>query len=196
MSAPLHEGLKRWIAPDPSGGCWLWTGRLNNKGYARAQVPKAVHDVVGGRRVVLVHRALYEERFGVVPPGLELDHLCRTPRCVNPDHLEPVTHAENMARSARSRDACRQGHPYAEHGYIRSNGNRRCRECDRLAAARRAASRPPRPRKPRSEWNRPMAQHGSQTMYRYHGCRCEPCRETERIRSRESRVRRLAGEAS
>lgn len=47
------------------------------------------------------HRVVYESLVGPIPAGLELDHTCRVRRCVNPDHLEPVTHAENQRRSRR-----------------------------------------------------------------------------------------------
>src|SRR5947208_15906637 len=57
-------------------GCWIWKKTLNNKGYARLGMYK---------RLVLVHRWAYILFKGAIPKGLELDHLCTTPKCVNPD---------------------------------------------------------------------------------------------------------------
>jgi hypothetical protein len=74
-----------------SSPCWLWHGRLHERGYAHVYIPEA-----GKHRYM--HVVLYERKYGTVPAGLELDHLCRVRRCVNPDHLEPVTHAENGRR--------------------------------------------------------------------------------------------------
>lgn len=51
----------------------------------------------------MAHRVYWERENGPVPSGLELDHLCRNPTCVRPDHLEAVTHAENIRRSARAK---------------------------------------------------------------------------------------------
>lgn len=74
---------------DATGPCWLWLGSLNNAGYGKLTV----------RRVNLyAHRFAHECLVGPVPEGLELDHLCRVRRCVNPDHLEPVTRSENVRR--------------------------------------------------------------------------------------------------
>ena len=53
--------------------------------------------------MVLAHRVYYERHVGPVPEGLELDHLCRNPGCVNPEHLEPVTHAENIRRGYQAK---------------------------------------------------------------------------------------------
>ncbi len=109
-------------------GCWIWTSTLNNKGYARLFV---------NRKPILMHRWAYVFYKGTIPKGTELDHLCRVPRCVNPDHLEPVTHRENILRGnapaaihARVTH-CPEGHPYSEaNTYIRKkNGSRNCRIC-------------------------------------------------------------------
>lgn len=69
--------------------CWVWKGKPNGAGYGRTQQNK---------KTVLAHRAVYELHMGPIPPGLELDHLCRVPICVNPDHLDPVTHLVNVRR--------------------------------------------------------------------------------------------------
>lgn len=69
--------------------CWTWQLWVKNTGYGEVKVR-------GKRR--LAHRVVYEQHRGAIPAGLELDHLCRNPNCVNPDHLEPVTHATNIQR--------------------------------------------------------------------------------------------------
>jgi hypothetical protein len=79
------------------GPCWEWTSARTPSGYAR---------VKRQGRDSQAHRVAYEVHVGPIPDGLELDHLCRNRGCVRPDHLEPVTHAENMRRGAPFR---RQG---------------------------------------------------------------------------------------
>ena len=90
------------------------------------------------------HQWIYEQVIGTVPDGLELDHLCRTRNCVRPDHLEPVTHRENIVRSpitpmginARKTE-CDRGHPLSgDNLKIRPCGRRECRACARLRQAR------------------------------------------------------------
>ncbi len=68
--------------------CWLWTASTDWYGYGWFWV--------GAPR--RAHRVCYEWLVGPIPAGLELDHLCRVPACVRPEHLEPVTHAENVRR--------------------------------------------------------------------------------------------------
>jgi hypothetical protein len=80
-----------WRKVDKTSSCWLWTG-ATTKDYG------VFWDSV---RLVYAHRWSFEAAGGVIPDGLVIDHLCRTPRCVNPAHLEPVTRAENTERGAR-----------------------------------------------------------------------------------------------
>lgn len=91
----------RWLAPESDRHevrdcgyetpCWVWTGNFQTHGYGTITVD-------GKGRVA--HRFRWEKVNGPVPDGLELDHLCRNRACVNLDHLEPVTHAENVRRGA------------------------------------------------------------------------------------------------
>lgn len=85
--------ILRHVMPEPNSGCWLWTGCVSHQGYALL--------VVGGKKR-RVHRLLYEGVVGPIPDGLVLDHKCRVRGCVNPDHLEPVTSAENTRRGANA----------------------------------------------------------------------------------------------
>lgn len=70
---------------EPNSGCWLWAGADNGDGY-------------GKFRGEYAHRLSYKRHKGPIPDGMHLDHLCRVPCCVNPDHLEPVTNKENARR--------------------------------------------------------------------------------------------------
>lgn len=83
------------------------------------------------------HRVSYELLVGPIEPGLVLDHLCKNTKCVNPDHLDPVTQKTNVLRSAAGRhrgnvrEMCRRNlHPMSE-AQKRSNGTRYCRACSR-----------------------------------------------------------------
>lgn len=72
-------------------GCWEWQrGKGPNEyGYTH----------INGKNT-RAHKHYYEQKYGPIPPDLELDHICRNTCCVNPDHLEPVTHTENMRRGS------------------------------------------------------------------------------------------------
>jgi len=83
-----------------SRGCWLWTGFINRYGYG---VLTALPRKPGRARARAAHRVSYEWFVGPIPAGLTIDHLCRVRRCINPDHLEPVTNAENLRRGRVSR---------------------------------------------------------------------------------------------
>lgn len=122
------------------GGCWIFTGSLDQKGYGKFTFDG--HNIQA-------HRASYLIFVGNIPNGLQLDHLCRNPRCIRPDHLEPVTPKENIRRSARvARTHCPQGHPYSgDNLRLRQPKKpsespwRGCKACERISRQRSAARR-------------------------------------------------------
>lgn len=127
------------IIPEPNSGCWLWLGAdttRNGLTYGRPRYAGARSGANCG-----AHRVIYEELIGRIPEGLELDHRCRTPLCVNPAHLEPTTHRENILRGVgvAARNAakthCPQGHPLTPGNLVlsRRDGKRACLICHRRA---------------------------------------------------------------
>ncbi len=129
----LPLGLAAKIRRNVVTGCWEWIGARDSRGYGNVRV---------GRHVRKAHVVVYEALRGAISPGLECDHLCRVPWCVNPDHVDLVAHAENVRRGAarwvpaqrqRAKRRCPRGHTYtAANTYVRpSTGGRSCRACDR-----------------------------------------------------------------
>lgn len=112
-------------------GCWEF-GSLGTDGYGQMWVGSRTD---GTRRLRKAHIIAYEIFVGPVPEGRELDHLCRNRACVNPEHLEPVTHQLNVQRGAQgqrqaARTHCPQGHPYSEvNTYRDRHGKRYCNAC-------------------------------------------------------------------
>lgn len=107
------------VMPEPMSGCWLWIGSVNNCGYGGIW-----KDGVCAK----AHRVSYEMAKGKIPPGLDIDHKCKQRCCVNPDHLEAVTEAENVRRSS-TKTHCLRGHEFNEENMFYSGGNRLCRKC-------------------------------------------------------------------
>lgn len=90
--------------------CLLWAGPKYGSGHGQMYIGwKDGKNITRGAHVVL-----YELEHGDVPVGLELDHLCETPPCINPDHLEPVPHRENTRRHYQNRTHCNKGHEFME----------------------------------------------------------------------------------
>jgi hypothetical protein len=121
-----------WKHVEITPSCWLWTASVISTGYGQ------IFSEPG--KMMLAHRLSYELHVGPIPPGSELDHLCRNPKCVNPEHLEAVSHYENVRRgeSGSARNArkthCPKGHPYSGANLlVGRSGARRCRECCRRA---------------------------------------------------------------
>lgn len=90
MRASVSDPGERFRARIEAGDdCWLWQGPPNGSGYGTFRI--------AGRTIgAHVMAVIFDGRE--VPEGMEVDHLCFTPLCVRPDHLEVVTHDENQRR--------------------------------------------------------------------------------------------------
>jgi hypothetical protein len=110
--------------------CWLWLGNTakfkeDEKGYGNFWFDSKNH---------MAHRFSYEIHVGPIPNDKELDHLCRVRNCVNPDHLEPVTHKVNMERGEiATKTICKNGHKFTSNNTkIMPDGHRECKTCRKV----------------------------------------------------------------
>lgn len=147
IAIPLRDRLVRHISQAETG-CWLWLGSIDRCGYGK------INAEVNGRRESLAHRASYFCFRGEdVPVGLEIDHICKTRSCINPEHLRAVTHADNVRASDRltnhrnrRKDACLRGHPLdGENVRWQAHedrpASRHCRACSKMHSLRRRAEK-------------------------------------------------------
>jgi hypothetical protein len=120
----LPERIQSKIIPEPNSGCWLWLGYVNHKGYGHTW---------NGLKVERAHRVVYRLLVGNIPDDRELDHKCRVRCCVNPAHMEAVTHQVNIDRSYKpTKTHCKHNHPLSgDNLSIDARGQRVCRECHR-----------------------------------------------------------------
>lgn len=135
---PIFERAMRYVMPEPNSGCWLWIGSVDGKGYGQISTER-------GRSPARAHRIVYEGTKGLIPSDLDLDHKCRNIVCVNPDHLEPVTRAVNLARGiggqrckerAAAKTRCIHGHELLAENIYSYRGQRHCRACRNAAQLR------------------------------------------------------------
>lgn len=126
--------LKRFSAkvqlpedPTDPDAHWIWIGALGGQGSYGV--------FWWNGKQGMAHRASYEHFIGPIPKGLNPDHLCRIHACIRPEHLEAVTHKENMLRSIHhTKTECKQGHPFTtENVYTNTRGQRECKTCRRVA---------------------------------------------------------------
>ena len=131
-----------WKRANKRDGCWVWSGQLNDDGYGIIRRRSA-------------HRYAYELLVGPIASGLEIDHTCCRRNCVNPSHMETVTHAENnrrawergnhericrhrLATMQKAKTHCPNGHVLSGENLVidGSSGARRCRTCNNDKAKR------------------------------------------------------------
>lgn len=129
-----QEPMQRFLEKVDKGSrppCWEWTGYCDKAGY-------------GYFDRKLAHRWLYLRTKGPIPSGLALDHACDNKRCVNPDHLRPMTLGLNVLRSPKTtsganirKEHCPKGHPLSDDNvyYTKRERHRRCKECNRRNAS-------------------------------------------------------------
>lgn len=107
----ILQRIKAKIDFNGANGCWIWLGCKTPTGYGQ-------YTIVHGTSPVYVHRLVYEMLKDNIKDGLEIDHLCRNRACVNPDHLQPVPHRENLLRGngfsgqQRRQTHCKHGHEF------------------------------------------------------------------------------------
>lgn len=137
MITNLHERFFSKVEKTPT--CWLW------KRSTKTNFGLSYGTFKYERRAMAAHIFCYEYEIGNVPKNMELDHLCRNTLCVNPSHLEPVTHKENTLRgnsptaiNARKTLCGGCGNPF---DHFRPCGRRSCMSCDRKRALRNYSKR-------------------------------------------------------
>jgi len=126
MSRGLSESksadvrFKEKTVYEPIRGCIIWVGAITAQGYGSVGINSKIYSA---------HAIAYEKHKGAIPKGYNIDHLCRTERCVNPYHLEAVPTGINIARQPK-RTHCKQGHEFTKDNTIhRKDGYRGCRKC-------------------------------------------------------------------
>ena len=108
--------------------CIIWQGKLNQEGYG--------YDFRG-----FAYRTAYQAAGGVLIKGLEIDHLCRNHACINPNHLEQVTHQINVLRGTGApainaiKTHCVKGHKFDKANTRLHKGHRYCKKCQRIRNA-------------------------------------------------------------
>lgn len=140
ISDKLSARIEANSFPIPVTGCVVWTGKIDPKGYGMLYVR--------AKKTVLAHRAVFEIANGAIDDSLVIDHLCRVRCCINPLHMEQVTLAENTRRGDgicsinRRKTHCVRGHMLSgDNIYIRSDGCRICKQCEKQTKSRYLANK-------------------------------------------------------
>lgn len=127
------------VYPDIITGCWLWIAYCDKDGYG----------IFRDKGMVRAHRFVFNQLRGAIGKGLVLDHVCRHRNCVNPDHLEPVTHLVNVRRglsgkinnACTRKTECKHGHAFTESNIYRQPRYPNKRFCKKCNAEKQGARR-------------------------------------------------------
>ena len=134
----VYERFEKKFSKNDTTGCWIWTGCIVQCAHHSKKWPYG-HFSKDGRQMP-AHRASYELYKGAIGENLDIDHLCRNTLCVNPAHLEAVTHSENIRRGYALKPLvthCKNGHEYIqENTYFKKRPGgtitRECRTCRKI----------------------------------------------------------------
>jgi hypothetical protein len=99
------EFMRHVQIPDDDGECWMWRGPATGSGYGVYRLAPGENNTIAAHHFIMLHVGRPRPKGKRGMPKLEIDHLCSTPLCVNPDHLEWVTHRENIKRAVRAKAA-------------------------------------------------------------------------------------------
>ena len=128
----IHRRIWGKINKNNPNGCWEWTG-LVHKGYGRIKIGGESSDK---RKMVLVHRVMFELFKGDIPNNYLICHTCDNRKCVNPDHLFCGTSSDNMQdcinkgrHANQKKNYCKNGHLYSDENTIIYGSRRLCRIC-------------------------------------------------------------------
>lgn len=88
---PLETRVRMRVIQRGDHECWGWSGNTDRLGYSK---------ITNNSGTTYAHRIVFEIVNGPIPPGYEIDHICRNRSCVNPKHLRLATHSENLRNTS------------------------------------------------------------------------------------------------
>lgn len=127
------ERILRRVQVDDRG-CWIWQRYIDRHGYGATGWK--------GKKMWLAHRAAFDAFKGAIPDGHEIDHLCGTKSCCNPEHLSAVLRADHAKRHSSLYTHCVNGHEYTPQNTLtKANGTKGCRACNLIAVRKYQAKK-------------------------------------------------------